>query len=129
MVQDLERSDVPGCKFTFDIEALHTLEWCDSKVDKVSHIEGDRSPLWVGVTLLSGLGFFQMVADELDLLFGLLDDIGPKYLAFSSLRPVERGTTLASIESFKRGHLQTSLIAIVVGKLSKWQAVLPLGSI
>jgi hypothetical protein len=99
------------------MEALHTLEWCDSKVDKVSHIEGDRSPLWVSVTLLSGLGCFQMVADELDLLFGLPDNIGPKYLTFSSLRPVERGTALASVESFKRGHLQTSLIAIIVGKL------------
>jgi hypothetical protein len=87
------------------MEALHTLEWCDSKVDKVSHIEGDRSPLWVSVTLLSGLGCFQTVADELDWLFGLLDDIGPKYLAFSSLGLVEKGMTLASIESFKRGHL------------------------
>jgi hypothetical protein len=101
------------------VEALHTLEWCDSKVDKVSHIEGDRSPLWVSITLLSGLGRFQMVADELDLLFGLLDNIGPKYLAFPSLGPVERGTALASVESFKRGHLQTSLIAIVVGELSE----------
>jgi hypothetical protein len=120
MVQDLEWADVPGCKFTFDMDALHTLEWCDSKVDKVSHIEGDRSPFWVGVTLLSGLGCFQTVADELDLLFGLLDDIGPKYLAFSSLGPVERGMALASVESFKRGHLQTSLVTIIVGKLRKW---------
>jgi hypothetical protein len=81
------------------VEALHTLEWCDSKVDKVSHIKGDRSPLWVSVTLLSGLGYFQAVADELNLLLGLLDNIGSKYLTFSSLRPVERGTTLASVES------------------------------
>jgi hypothetical protein len=111
------------------MEALHTLEWCDSKVDKIFHIEGDRSPLWVSVTLLSGLGCFQTVSDELDLLFGLLDNIGPKYLAFSSLGPVERGTALASIKGFKRGHLQTSLIAIVVGELSERQAILPLGSV
>jgi hypothetical protein len=111
------------------MEALHTLERCDSKVDRVSHIEGDRSPLWVSITLLSGLGYFQTVADELDFLFGLLDNIGPKYLAFSSLGPVEKGTALASVESFKRGHLQTSLIAIVVGELSKRYAILPLGSV
>jgi hypothetical protein len=79
------------------MEALHTLEWCDSKVDKVSHTKGDMSPLWVGITLLSGLGCFQMVVDELDLLFGFLDDIGPKYLAFSILRLVERGKALAAI--------------------------------
>jgi hypothetical protein len=53
MVQDLEWSNVPGCQLTFDMEVLHTLERCDSKVDKVSHIEGDRSPLWVSITLLS----------------------------------------------------------------------------
>jgi hypothetical protein len=111
------------------MEALHTLEWCDSKVDKISHIEGDRSSFWVSATLLSGLGYFQTVADEMDLLFGLLDNIGPKYLAFSSLGPVERGTALASIESFKRGHLQTSLVTIVVGELSKRQAILPLGPV
>jgi hypothetical protein len=99
------------------MEALHTLEWCDSKVDKVSHIKGDGSSLRVSVTLLSGQGCFQMVADELDLLFGLPDNIGPKYLTFSSFRLVERGTALASIEGFKRGHLQASLIAIIVGKL------------
>jgi hypothetical protein len=111
------------------MEALHTLEWCDSKVDKISHIQGDRPPLWVTLTLLSGLGCFQTIEDEVDLLFGLLDNIGPKYLAFFSLRPVERGTALASVESLKRVHLQTSLIAIVVGELSERQAVLPLGSV
>jgi hypothetical protein len=70
-----------------------------------------------------------MVADELDLLFSLLDDIGPEYLAFSSLGPVERGTALASVESFKRGHLQTGLVTVIVGKLRKWQAVFPLDPI
>jgi hypothetical protein len=111
------------------MEALHTLEWCDSKVDKVSHIKGDGSSFRVSVTLLSGLGCFQTVADELDLLFGLPDNIGPKYLTFSSFRLVERGTALASVEGFKRGHLQASLIAIIVGKLCEGQAILPLGSV
>jgi hypothetical protein len=53
------------------------------------------------------------------LLFGFPNNIGPKYLAFSSLGPVERGTALASVEGFKRGYLQTSLIAIVIGELSE----------
>jgi hypothetical protein len=70
-----------------------------------------------------------MVADELDLLFGFLNDIRPKHLAFSYFKPVKRGTTLAAIQGFKEGHLQTSLIAIVVGEFGKWQAVLPLGPI
>jgi hypothetical protein len=101
------------------MEALHTLERCDSKVDKISHIEGNRSPLGVGITLLSRLDCLQTVADELDLLLGFPNDVRAKDLAFFCLRPVERGTTLAAIQDFKGGHLQTSLVAIVVGKLSE----------
>jgi hypothetical protein len=65
----------------------------------------------------------------LDLLLGFLNDVRTKDLPFSSFRPVERGTSLASIESFKGGHLQTSLVTIIVGKLHEWQTVFPLGSI
>jgi hypothetical protein len=36
---------------------------------------------------------------------------------------------LAAIQGFKGGHLQTSLVAIVVGKISEQQTVFPLGSI
>jgi hypothetical protein len=102
------------------MEALHTLEWCDSKVDKVSHIEGDRSPLRVGITLLSRLGGFQTVADKLDLFLGFLNDIRTKHMALSSFCPVKRGMVLAAIQGFKGDHLQTSLIAIIVGEFSKW---------
>jgi hypothetical protein len=111
------------------MEALHTLEWCHSKVNKISHVEGNRPSLRVGIALLSGLGCLQTIPNELDLFFGLLNDIGPKYLALSSLGPVERGTALASVEGFKRGHLQASLVAIIVGKFREWQTVFPLGSI
>jgi hypothetical protein len=45
MVQDLEWSNVPGCKLTLNMKTLHTLEWCYSEVDKVSHMEGNRSSL------------------------------------------------------------------------------------
>jgi hypothetical protein len=75
------------------------------------------------------LGHFEAVSNELDLLLGFLDDVGAKDLALSSFRPVEWGTALASIKGFKGGHLQTSLVAIVVGKLSEQQAVFLLGSI
>jgi hypothetical protein len=102
------------------MEALHTLERCHSKLDKISHVEGNRPSLRVGIALLPGLGYLQTIPNELDLLFGLFNDIGPKYLAFSSLGPVKRGTALAFVKSFERGHLQASLVAIVVGKLREW---------
>jgi hypothetical protein len=111
------------------MEALHSLERCHSKVDKISHVEGNRPSLRVSIALLPGLGCFQTIPNELDLLFGLLNDIGPKDLALSCFGPIERGTALASVEGFKRGHLQASLVAIIIGKLREWQTVFPLGSI
>jgi hypothetical protein len=102
------------------MEALHTLERCHSKVDKISHVEGNRSSLRVSITFLSGLACLQTIPNELDLLFGLLNDMRAKVLALSSFSLVERGTTLASVEDFKRGHLQASLVAFIVGKLHEW---------
>jgi hypothetical protein len=99
------------------MEMLHTLERCHSKVDKISHVEGNQTSLRVSITFLPGLGCLQTIPNELDLLFGLLNDIRTKDLAFSHFGPVERGTALVSVEGFKRGHLQTSLVAIIVGKL------------
>jgi hypothetical protein len=87
------------------MEALHTLERCHSKVDKISHVEGNWSSLRVSITFLPRLSCLQPIPNELDFLLGLLNDIRDKDLAFSCLRPVERGTALASIEGFKRGHL------------------------
>jgi hypothetical protein len=111
------------------METLHTLERCHSKVDEVSHVEGNRSPIGIGITLLSRLGCLQAIPNELDLFLGLLNDVRAKDLAFSYFGPVKRGTALASVESFKGGHLQTSLVAIVIGELGEWQTVFPLGSI
>jgi hypothetical protein len=70
-----------------------------------------------------------MIPNELDLLLGLLNDIRAKVLAFSHFGPVNRGTALASVESFKGVHLKTSLVAIVVGELGEWQTIFPPGSI
>ena len=46
-------------------------------------------------------------------------------LMFTSLGPVERGTSLSAIENFKRCFACTFLEAHVVGELSKWKAVFP----
>jgi hypothetical protein len=65
------------------MEALHTLERCYSKVDKISHVEGNRSSLGVGITFLPRLGCLQAIPNELDLLLGFLKDVRAKDLAFS----------------------------------------------
>jgi hypothetical protein len=66
------------------MKALHTLEWCHSKVRKISHVEGNSSPLGIGITLLPRLGCFKVVADKLDLFLGFFDDVRAKDLALTS---------------------------------------------
>jgi hypothetical protein len=66
------------------MEALHTLEWCHSKVHKISHDEGNRSPLGISITLLPRLGCSKAVVDKLDLFLGFFYDVGAKDLALSS---------------------------------------------
>jgi hypothetical protein len=58
-----------------------------------------------------------------------LDDVRTEYLTFSSLWPVERGSALTAIQGFERGHLETSLVAIVIGEFGKWSTVLPFSAI
>jgi hypothetical protein len=101
------------------METFHSLEGCDSKVGKISDVESHFSTFGVGVALLTRLCSFQMVADELDLLFCFSENIGSKHLALSYLRPVERGLALSSVKSFQRCHLEASLVAIVVCELGE----------
>jgi hypothetical protein len=111
------------------METLHSFERCDSKIGKISDIESHFSTLGVGVALLMRLCSFQTVTDELNLFFSFSKYVGSKHLAFSGLRPVERGSALSSIESFKRCHLKTGLIAVIIRELCEWQAIFPFGSI
>src|SRR6266540_4340751 len=79
----------------------------------------------IGITFLSGLGCFQCIPDLLHLSFGFSQNLRSKYLAFSSLIPEQRCSTLASIQSLKWWHLQTGLIAVIIGELSVWQILVP----
>jgi hypothetical protein len=88
------------------MEALHSLEWGDTKIGKISNIKNQLTTLRICIALLMRLSGLQTVTNELYLLFGFTNDVGSEYLAFSSFRPIERGTALASVESFERGHLQ-----------------------
>jgi hypothetical protein len=99
------------------METFHSLEWCDSKIGKISDVESHFPMFGVGVTLLTRLRGFQTVADELNLFFRFSEYVRSKHLTFSCLRPVERGSALPPIEGFERCHLKTGLIAIIIGEL------------
>src|ERR1041385_3634511 len=98
------------------MESLHTLQWGDSEIHKISNCKSHLSTLGVGITLLTRLSGLETFTNQLDLLFGLLQNIGSDNFPFSGLRPVQERATLPPIQSFKRGHLQTRLVAVVVGE-------------
>src|ERR1041385_3603211 len=111
------------------MESLHSLQWGDSEIHKISNCKGHLSTLRVGITLLTRLSGLEMLTNQLDLLFGLLQNIGSEIFPFSGLRPVQGCATLPPIQSFKWCHLQTRLVAVVVGEFCIRQAVFPLGTI
>jgi hypothetical protein len=67
--QNLEWSDVPWRKLSLDVESLHSLEWSDAEIHKISDVEGNVSALRVSITLLPGLGGLQSVTHKLNLFF------------------------------------------------------------
>jgi hypothetical protein len=79
------------------METLHTLKWGNPEIDKISHLKSNRSSSGICVALLSRLSGLQTVTDQLHLLLGFPNDVRDKYLAFSTLGPIERGTALAAI--------------------------------
>src|SRR3954470_23159322 len=78
------------------------------------------------LTLLSRLGCFQLLTNDANLLFCILDHIRAKELSFPGFRPVKRRSTFSSIENFERSFAQASLITVVISELGEWEALLPI---
>src|SRR3954463_8307801 len=66
-----------------------------------------------------------MSPENKNLIFCVLYDVRTNESSFLSFSQIQRGSTLTSIKSFEGGHLQTSLIAIVIREFSKWKRFLP----
>src|ERR1041385_6481694 len=111
------------------MESLHSFQWGDSEIHKISNFKSHLSTLGVGITLLTRLSRLETLTNQLDLLFGLFQNIGSENLPFSGQRPVQGCATLPPIQSFKWCHLQTRLVAVVVGEFCIEQTVLPLGTV
>src|SRR3954465_1658400 len=81
--------------------------------------------LAIVVAPLTRLSSFQMFTDNVNLIFSMLDNVRTNESSFPSFSPIQRGSTLTSVENFKGGHLQTTLIAIVIREFRKWKRFLP----
>src|SRR3954462_8069087 len=97
----------------------------DTKVSIFTRMIDHFLVLAIIIALLTRLSGFQMFTDNANLIFGVLDNVRTNECTFPSFCPIQRGSTLTSIKNFKGGHLQTSLIAIVVREFSKWKRFLP----
>src|SRR5664279_2212799 len=111
------------------METLHSFERGYLEISKVTLLEFYFTTLRVRIAFLSRLGCLESFSDHMHLLFGFSENIWSEYFAFSGLGPIQWGSTFSTIQSFKWGHLQAGLIAIVVRKFCEGQTIFPLGSI
>ena len=70
------------------MELLHSLQWGDSEIHKVSNYKSHLSTLGVGIALLTILSGLETLMNQLEQLFSLLQNIGSENLPFTGLRPV-----------------------------------------
>jgi hypothetical protein len=68
--KDLKRFDISGCELPFYAEALNTLGRRYSKINKISYLELQRFPSFICIAFLSGLSYFKVGLNNLDLIFG-----------------------------------------------------------
>jgi hypothetical protein len=66
-----------------------------------------------------------MLLNSTDLLLGLFYKVDVVVPPFPRFHPVQRSSTLTSIQSFERSHLDTLMIAIIIREFSEWQPFLP----
>ena len=81
--------------------------------------------MFIIVALLPGLSNLEILSNDTDLLLGLIDHIRTEEWPLYSFRPIQRSPTFPPLENLKWSHLQTSLIAIVVGELCEGEVLFP----
>src|ERR1041384_8329895 len=125
-LKDAERTNESGSQLAFDPKAVSASKWRHFEVCKVTDFEVNTTVLLVIIGLLPRLRSLEMLPDDPDLVFCLLDHIWTEQLPLTCLGPVQRCPALPSIQDLKGSCLQTCLIAVVVRKLSIGQALFPL---
>src|SRR3954467_439608 len=99
---------------------MGSLYRCNPKVSHLTDFISHGLMLAVILTLLSGLGGFQFLTNNANLLFCILDHVRAKELSLAGFRPVKRRPTFSSIKNFERGFAQASLITVVISELGEW---------
>src|SRR3954464_11072660 len=127
-LKDAERTNEPGSQLAFDPKAVSAPQWRHFDVCNVTNFEVNITVLLVIIGLLPRLCCLEMLPDDPDLVFCLLDHIWTEQLPLTCLGPVQRCPALPVIQDLKGSFLQTCLIAVVVRKLSIRQTLFPLNA-
>src|ERR1041384_4292094 len=125
-LKDAERTNEPWSQLAFDPKAVSAPKWRHFEVCKVTNFEVNITVLLVIIGLLPRLCSLEMLPDDPDPVFCLLDHVWTEQLPLSCLGLVQRCPALPAIQDLKGSCLQTCLIAVVVGKLSIRQTLFPL---
>ena len=78
----------------------------------------NRLPSFIGITFLTSLSSFQVLLDGTDLLLRFVHEIDAIIPSLSGFDPIQRGSTLSTVQGFKWSHLDTLLITVVIRELS-----------
>src|SRR3954470_23232160 len=122
-LKNTERANKSGSKLAFDTKAVSTPQRRHSKVRPFTILESYTMVPFVIIGLLPRLCCLEVLPDDPDLVFFLLDHIWTKQLPLTYLGPVQRCPALPAIQDLKGSYLQTCLIVVVVRKLSMRQTL------
>ena len=82
--QNSEWANIARSKFALDPEAVSTLHWCDSKISLIARLIDHVFMMTVILTLLKRLSSLEILTNNADLFFGMLDNIRTKEWTFPS---------------------------------------------
>src|ERR1041384_5450793 len=117
-LKDAEQTNEPGSQLAFDPKAVSAPKWRHFEVCEFTNFEVNTTVLLVILGLLPRLCCLEILPDDPDLIFCLLDHAWTEQLPFSCLGPVQRCPALPAIKDLEGSCLHTGLIAVVVRKLS-----------
>src|SRR3954469_9921335 len=125
-LKNAERSNETGSQLDFDTKAVSAPQWRHFEVFPLTNLESYTMVPFVIIGLLPRLCCLEVLPDDLDLVFYLLDHIWTEKLPLACLGPVQNCPALPAIQDLKGCCLQTCLIVVVVRELSIGQAFFPL---
>ena len=126
LLQNFVRTHVSRSYLAMDTKPMHPSHRRHLEVHIIPNCKLQRPSSLVRINFLLALSCLQMTLNNADLLSSFFDEIRSKISTGSHFNLVKWCPTFLSIYSFKGRHTNAFLIAIVVRKLSKVQAFIPL---